>query len=107
MKGPDVVELYSPPRVAQEAGLRAYGGTKLKPGWSLDFTTNDPETGEAWDLADGKVRQKAWQLITQGKPFMVMCSPMCTAFSAIQALNKARRDPAIVRRELESAKDHF
>ena len=31
---------------------------------------------------------------------------MCTAFSQIQALNVERRDPIIVRRELESAKDH-
>ena len=52
--GPDIVEIYSPPRVVQEAGLRAYGGKKLKPGWSLDLTTNDPETGQPWDLSDGK-----------------------------------------------------
>ena len=25
-KGPDVVELYSPPRIVREAGLLAYGG---------------------------------------------------------------------------------
>ena len=31
---------------------------------------------------------------------------MCTALSQIQALNAERRHPAIVRRELESAKDH-
>ena len=37
---------------------------------------------------------------------MVMCSPMCTAFSRLQALNEDRRDPKVVRRELESAKDH-
>ena len=70
------------------------------------MTVDDPETGKPWDLADGKTRQKAWQLIKDGKPYMVMCSPMCTAFSQIQALNKERRDPGIVRRELECAKDH-
>ena len=32
---------------------------------------------------------------------------MCTAFSRLQALNEERRDPAIVRRELECAKDHM
>ena len=78
----------------------------MRPGWSLDLTTNDPETGEAWDLGDGKVRTKVVKLIQEGKPYMLVCSPMCTAFSAIQALNADRRDPAVVRRELEGAKDH-
>ena len=37
---------------------------------------------------------------------MLVCSTMCTAFSQIQALSVECRDPAIVRREFESAKDH-
>ena len=45
-------------------------------------------------------------LIKEGRPYMLVCSPMCTAFSQLQAINAERRDPAIVRRELESAKDH-
>ena len=57
--GPDVAEIYSPPRIVQEAGLRSYGGRKLKPGWSLDLTVDDPDTGRPWDLSDGKVRSKA------------------------------------------------
>ena len=32
----DIVELWSPPRIVREAGLRSYGGKRLKPGWSLD-----------------------------------------------------------------------
>ena len=32
---------------------------------------------------------------------------MCTAFSQIQAINKGRRDPNVVRRELDEAKDHI
>ena len=104
--GPDVSEIYSPPRIAQEAGLRTYAGLRLRPGWSLDLTTNDPETGAPWDLGDGKVRSKVVKLIQEAKPYMIVCSPMCTAFSQIQALNVERRDPAVVRRELECAKDH-
>ena len=80
-KGPDVFELYSPPRIAQEAGLRAYGGRRLRPGWSLDLTVDDPETGKPWDLSDGKIRTKVMKLINEGKPYMVIMSPMCTAFS--------------------------
>ena len=106
-KNADVAEMYSPPRIVQEAGLRVYGGRRLRPGWSLDLTVNDPETGKPWDLSDGKIRTKAVNLITEGKPFMLILSPMCTAFSQIQAINKERRDPAVVRRELDEAKDHI
>ena len=38
-KGADMVELYSQPRITQEAGIRKYGGTDLTAGWSLDLTT--------------------------------------------------------------------
>ena len=106
-KNADVAEMYSPPRIVQEAGLRVYGGRRLRPGWSLDLSVNDPETGTPWDLSDGKIRTKAVNLITEGKPFMLILSPMCTAFSQIQAINKERRDPAVVRRELDEAKDHI
>ena len=34
-EGWDVAEVYSQPRIAQEAGLRKYGGTRLTPGWCL------------------------------------------------------------------------
>ena len=39
-KGPDVCEIYSQPRIAQEAGLQ--GRLRMKPGWSLDLTLDDP-----------------------------------------------------------------
>ena len=52
--GPDISEIYSPPRIAQEAGLRSYVGKRLRPGWFLDLTPNDPETRTPWDLSDGK-----------------------------------------------------
>ena len=34
-KGADVAEVYLPPRLAEEAGLRKYGGQVLRPRWSL------------------------------------------------------------------------
>ena len=49
----------------------------------------DPETGCPWDLSSGKVRNKVVALIRDSRPYMLVCSPMCTAFSAIQALNSA------------------
>ena len=80
-KNSDVVELYSPARVGQEAGFRAYGGRRLRPGLSLDLTVDDPETGKPWDLIDGKIRTKVMNLINEGKPYMVIMSPVCTALS--------------------------
>ena len=40
-KGPDVCEIYSQPRVCQEAMSK-----HLQPGWSLDLTTKDPAIGD-------------------------------------------------------------
>ena len=106
-RGPDVVELYLPLGIVREAGLCAYAGNRLKPGWSLDLTTDDPETGKPWDLADGNVRAKANELIFEGKPFSVILSPMRTAFFQMQNIHKDRRDAQVVKRELKEAKDHI
>ena len=51
-KGPDMAEIFSQPRVCQEADRRNFDGERPRPGWSLDLTMNDPRTGEAWDLSD-------------------------------------------------------
>ena len=79
-KGADVVELFSQPRVAQEASIRRYSGTQLKAGWSLDLTMRDPSTGEPWDLSCKKTQQEVRRLVTDCKPFMLVGSPPCTAF---------------------------
>ena len=80
-KGSDVVELYSQPRIAQEASIRRYGKTDLKAGWSLDLTMRDPETDAPWDLSKKAVQQKVKKMVVEGKPFMLIGSPPCTAFS--------------------------
>ena len=77
--GPDVSELYSPPRIAPEAGLRSYGGRKSKAGWSLDIAVDDPEKFRS----GGNIISKVSELIKNGTPYMIICSPMCTAFSQI------------------------
>ena len=106
-KGTDVSEIFSPPRIAQEAGIREYGGTRLKPGWSLDLTRNDPKTGEPWDLSDKKVQSRIVKLVAEGRPLFIIGSPPCTAFSIIQNINKERRDEKKVQKELEEAKEHI
>ena len=51
-KGPDVVEVYSRPRLCQEASSQKFSGVTMRPGWSLDLTMPDPSTGEPWDFSD-------------------------------------------------------
>ena len=56
--GADGAEVYSQPRIMQEAALKTYGGTALTPGWSLALTSNDPLTGKPWDLGKREVRAR-------------------------------------------------
>ena len=79
--GPDISDIHSPSRIAQEAGIQSHAGAKLRPGWSLDLTTNDLETGTPWDLSDGKIRTKVMKLIKESRPYMLVCSPTCMVFS--------------------------
>ena len=106
-QGPDICEMYSQPRIAQEAAMSEYEGTRLKPGWSLDLTRDDPKTGKPWDLGDSGVRDRVRELIRKTKPMLVFGSPPCTAFSNLQGLSKNRRDPAVVKREIDEAVGHL
>ena len=79
-RGADIVELYSQPRIAQEAGLRKYGGTELVAGWSLDLTMKDPETDKPWDLSKPEIQDKVGGMVSKGKPFMLIGSPPALRF---------------------------
>ena len=104
-KGPDVVEIYSKLRIAQEAGLQKR--FKMKPGWSLDLTLDDPLTGKLWDLRKSEVRRRLREFVRTTKPFMLIGSPPCTAFSILQNLRRQDRDPVRMAQELEDAKQHI
>ena len=52
-KGPDIVEIFSQPRLCQEVAGRSFGGTTLRPGFSLDLTMNGPATGQPWVASRG------------------------------------------------------
>ena len=106
-KGADVVELYSQPRIAQEAAIRKYGGTDLTAGWSLDLTMRDPETNSPWDLSKQDVQNRVRKMVTVSKPFMLVGSPPCTPFSRLQALNSPKRDPKVVEEELAAGRAHM
>ena len=105
--GADVSEVYSQPRIAQEAAVRTYGGTTLKPGWSLDLTLNDPLTGQPWDFNKKEVRARVRELIRDSKPFMLIGSPPCTMFSTLQNMNKANRNEEEFNLRMEVAKKHI
>ena len=106
-KGSDIVEIFSPPRVAQEAGLRRYAGRKLVPGWSLDTTMPDPLDGEAWDLGRTSKKKRLRELVSTGRPYVLIGSPPCTAFSRLQGLNKGRRGENKAKQKLTEAIGHM
>ena len=106
-KGPDVVEIFSQPRVCQEAGAGTFDGVKLQPGYSLDLTMNDPKTGEAWDLSKPDVQARVRKLIRVTKPYFVIGSPPCTPFSPLQEISRAKRDPKAMAEELRKGREHI
>ena len=65
--GPDIAEIFSQPRVCQEAS-----GQQLTPGWSLDLGTGDPATGIPWDLSILKVQDRVRQLVGKTQPYCVI-----------------------------------
>ena len=76
------------------------------PGLALDLTTTNSR-GEPWDFNDPARREEAEKLIEEQQPQLLIGSPMCTAFSNIQNLHKAKRDPQIVAAEIEKARVHL
>ena len=82
-----VSEVWSQPRVTKLAS--EYG---LTPGSAYDIEIND-EDGKPWDFDLPSQRAKCLQQIQEQKPEFLIGSPMCTAFSILQGLNKWRMSP--------------
>ena len=106
-KGTDVAEVYSQPRITQEAAMRTYDGTRLIPGWSLDLTMNDPSTGEPWNLAEPNVQARVRKMVVETEPFLIIGSPPCTMFSSLQNLSKHKRSHADWDRRMREAEKHI
>ena len=99
-----VSEVYSAPRVTAIARqLQKYG---LGPSVALDLTVND-ETGRPYDFNDPRQRSRADKLFEEQQPFLLIRSPRCTPFSAIQAIDKKRRDLTVIERELVAGRVHL
>ena len=83
MRPYSAAEVYSPPRIVEEAMKRGLKGL-----WSLDLTTVDPDDGKSWDFNDEEKRRKAKALVTRDRQWLLIGSPMCTAFSILQNISK-------------------
>ena len=78
----------------------------LDPCWSLDVTVAD-EDGPAWDFSTQAKRAKALKKMREDKPFMLITSPMCGPFSALQCFfNYPKMKTAEVKRKLSEAMLH-
>ena len=99
-----VSEIHSPPRATAAAKLLPE--LRCVPGFALDLTVKD-ENGMAWDFDVAENRRRARERVEVEKPLLLVGSPMCTAFSAWQHLNKTRRDPTVVSREYVRAMVHI
>lgn len=99
-----ISEIYSAPRITAAAQRLPHYG--LTAGLALDLTVND-ETGKPYDFNDPKQRAKAGKLFEEQQPFLLVGSPPCTPFSQIQAINRERRDPHQIERELIAGRVHL
>ena len=69
-----VAEIFSPGRFTGKAG--AFG---LVPGTACDLRTD-------WDLSCPKQQAKCWDQVEAEDPYLLVGSPICKAFCALQAL---------------------
>ena len=84
----DVAEIFSPTRTAERARRRG-----LRGGWSLDNNVRCPVTGRTWDLLNPKDQQAARSLFYRTRPKLLVASPPCTKFCALQNFHKDKMDP--------------
>ena len=75
IKGVDIAEVFSPPRIAAMAQRMGFVA-----GSSMDLKTG-------WDFSRADHRRVAIETLVREKPWIVVGSPPCTAFSVIQNLN--------------------
>ena len=81
-----IAEIYSPPRVTAE--LAKSRSQHFAPGMALDLSVVDPHDGQPWDFSKLEKRERARALIRRQKPYLLIGSPMCRAFSTWQYLNR-------------------
>ena len=95
MQGVDLSELYSPARFHDKAL-----GLGLSPGLAVDLSTG-------WDLGVEAQRSRCSKELSRERPRLLIASPPCTAFSALQNLSIHKRDPKAVQDQLREADLHL
>ena len=85
-----ILEIYSLPRITKEVTQRKW--KHIAPGFALDLTVNNPSDGMPWDFSRSSKRRKALALLREQKPYLLIGSPACKAFSTWVPLNRARTD---------------
>ena len=75
-------EIYSPPRATELARQM-----NLQPGYALDLTARAHD-GRFWDFTKASDRLRCWKLLRRDRPYLLIGSPPCTAFSALHNLKK-------------------
>ena len=98
----DVSEIYSPARVTSHAKHMG-----LNPGFALDLTTNDPDTGMPWDFDRVECRNKAYRLLVSTEPTLLIGSPMCRAFALLQNLNFVRMSKDEIKKLIDHGVKHL
>ena len=97
----EMAEVYSPPRVTEMA--RKMG---LKAGWRLDITTYDSD-GEPWDFNKIEMRNRASRKILTDEPMVLIGSPMCTAFCAMNNANYLKMSAEEVSQRMAYGRKHL
>ena len=67
---------------------------------------DDPDTGQPWDLSKPAVQSRVIKLVRDVKFCCVVGSPPCTAFSPLQEISRAKRDPKVMAKEFKDGKGH-
>ena len=103
-----VSEIYSPPRVTELLRKNQGRHRRLLPGYALDLTVNDPLDNKPWDFNREDKRERARHLLRRQKPYMLIGSPACTAFTTWQFLNAAKApDLRVIERTKQEAIEHM
>ena len=88
-------EIYAPARFKDRALSLCLG-----PGLAADLITG-------WDFRSRTQRHVCTKKLAEEKPHLVVASPPCTAFSALQRISRMKRDPEKVMEQMKEAEAHL
>ena len=94
--------MYCPARITKIASDMG-----LRPVWALDLTTIDPEDGMPWDFTKENKKRSEMKLLDIDQPVMLLASPMCGLFGAINNINYDKMRPKDIHSKLREAMKHI